>query len=1341
MIEQKENKTKTRRIQIFGLNTRGLREIHNNKDKQEKVTEDCYKQDVIILLETHIREHKEDSTLRKRFEKKLTEKSKCEWDFYYDWADKEKRNSAGICIAIKKEITQTQTIEVIKGKDGRKLIIGIPNILEETLYIIAAHMPNKYKERDTWMKKNRKEIQKLKGRKIVFTDTNGIINEELDKIGGDKNKGTETKKEEINWHQKIGIDIWRTRNPGTVGWTRQGTTQSGCVKTRIDKFLVDEKTEHRIMKINTERNNYSDHDALTLTLDTIKRKIEIPYQRITETELNDKQLIKRWEQIYYEETKSNENIIDAHERLKIKWLEEALIQRKKNKRKYRKKDKKRDNQIKTLQHLLQWSENAEYDTRNNRKIKRYNYGMKLLNRSGWHKWFEGENNHNKNKNTKKYVQLGKRTIKTKQLAIQVNRRLNKKLQEKTENNQRRKKITDELERLQKANEDEKGTKFFYSKVNKGHIKETINGLKEIDEETKEDTEIKTKQKDILRISKEFYSKLWGKSRTGRRKRAELLENITKKLKEHQKINLDKKIRIEETEHILNRKLQSGKAPGWDGIPAQFYRKFDWAAEWLTKVYNEMIRTNTLTKSMKTAAVTVLYKKGQRYCIGNYRPISLLTDDYKIFTKILAERLKRVLGTIIQPEQQGFIGEGDIRGAILQVKEIIEYCNNNNIDAAIIFMDFQKAFDKVDHDSIIDVLKKFNFGPNFINMVKMLYTDVESRLNINGELSEPIKVLGGVRQGCPLSAYLFICVLELLASRLREDQDIKGITAPGDTRNNKMSLFADDAAAFVTDVENQIQKVRIAINDYEKATGGALNDSKTMILHLGSNRNKHTNYIQKNISFEVMKDNQAERYLGALVGNQVTEETRMESPLTKMAKKEEQWSKEKVGIHGRVLITNTLLLSTIKYRPSVNIVSKALVKQIQTDLTHYIWEKKRPRKKWSIMIQPYTKGGTNLKDIQCVFDTERIRTLQRGEKNTDHPWVVWKKFKEQKFKEKWGIEGEIINIKPNKQMKWDKNDLIQYSYQIWHEIGESKQLETKQNFLHTGIWWNPSITDNEGNSYYDPQSHRKGVTTIGNFLDYFHEYIKKPKQNDKKLNTYCNIIQKIQQHHEKTEKKQQEIQKINNEQKENGNKETEEKNNIKKKQEDNTGASINGKWIGWKSLTSKNIYNLLINKRHPQRDNCNHAVTTIRSKLTAKEIDFWWETLQELTFTNAEMFRWNQEKARIKTTNWNCPMCKTSKETREHQNGKCTKIKELWKTAQKEHNIGLFTTGAWNLTEKRKTDQMIKIAKLRYEWHRHRFQRKMSRLLHTNIDLVIDNWQSNLADRNKCTDELKSELEL
>ena len=105
------------------------------------------------------------------------------------------------------------------------------------------------------------------------------------------------------------------------------------------------------------------------------------------------------------------------------------------------------------------------------------------------------------------------------------------------------------------------------------------------------------------------------------------------------------------------------------------------------------------------------------------------------------------------------------------------------------------------------------------------------------------------------------------------------------------------------------------------------------------------------------------------------------------------------------------------------------------------------------------------------------------------------------------------------------------------------------------------------------------------------------------------------------------------------------------------------------------------------------------------------------------------------------MCKTSKETREHQNGKCTKIKELWKTAQKEHNIGLFTTGAWNLTEKRKTDQMIKIAKLRYEWHRHRFQRKMSRLLHTNIDLVIDNWQSNLADRNKCTDELKSELEL
>jgi len=246
-----------------------------------------------------------------------------------------------------------------------------------------------------------------------------------------------------------------------------------------------------------------------------------------------------------------------------------------------------------------------------------------------------------------------------------------------------------------------------------------------------------------------------------------------------------------------------------------------------------------------AVVKLLHKKNDKKQIANYRPISLLTTDYKLLAKITTERMKDVLNTVIANDQQGFIKDGVITGNLILVKEVIEYCNELNEEGAVVMMDFMKAYDRVDRDVMMKVLRKMNFGEDMLNMVETLYEDVEARVEVNGEMSDVMKTGGGVRQGCPLSPYLFICVLELLAISIRKNEGIVGIREPISGVSTKFSLFADDSALLCGNPMTGLKEARKEVERFEEATAGALHDGKTKILLLGNLRGKSL----KNEDFE------------------------------------------------------------------------------------------------------------------------------------------------------------------------------------------------------------------------------------------------------------------------------------------------------------------------------------------------------------------------------------------------------------------------------------------------------------------------------------------------------------
>ena len=146
---------------------------------------------------------------------------------------------------------------------------------------------------------------------------------------------------------------------------------------------------------------------------------------------------------------------------------------------------------------------------------------------------------------------------------------------------------------------------------------------------------------------------------------------------------------------------------------------------------------------------------------------------------------------------------------------------------------KKAFDSVNWNFLIFFLSKLNFGNTFISYIKTAYNNIESTVINNGNTSKYFKLEQGVRQGCPLSAYLFITVIATLADKIRDNSNIKGILI--DNKEVKISLLTDDATCFLSDKES-LNNVITLLKLFQHSLGLKINIEKTNAKYIGSLKN-------------------------------------------------------------------------------------------------------------------------------------------------------------------------------------------------------------------------------------------------------------------------------------------------------------------------------------------------------------------------------------------------------------------------------------------------------------------------------------------------------------------------
>lgn len=154
-------------------------------------------------------------------------------------------------------------------------------------------------------------------------------------------------------------------------------------------------------------------------------------------------------------------------------------------------------------------------------------------------------------------------------------------------------------------------------------------------------------------------------------------------------------------------MKLNKAPGIDGLTVEFYRTFwPFLKHFAVKVFNNCYVKEELSNMQKIGLISLIYKKNDPLSLDNYRPITLLNIDTKIIAYTLAQRIKPLLHKIINSDQNGYIKNRYIGFNIRQIQDIIDYADKFNVEGAILFLDFSKAFDSLEWEFMYLSLEKF-----------------------------------------------------------------------------------------------------------------------------------------------------------------------------------------------------------------------------------------------------------------------------------------------------------------------------------------------------------------------------------------------------------------------------------------------------------------------------------------------------------------------------------------------------------------------------------------------------------------------------------------------------------
>ena len=529
-------------------------------------------------------------------------------------------------------------------------------------------------------------------------------------------------------------------------------------------------------------------------------------------------------------------------------------------------------------------------------------------------------------------------------------------------------------------EGEKNTAYFLRLEKQNYCNKLITKIKKEDK-------IITNPVYILEAGKSFYMKLFSdNSRPGRINghgtcdENNFINNPTlPKLSDVQRTQCEGLM----TENELLKSIKyfkNNKTPGTDGLTAEFY-KFFWQdiKHVLLASINYALTYGKLSVEQRRGIISLLPKKDKdRLYLKNWRPITLLNVDYKILAKALGNRINSFLPSLIDEDQTGYVKNRFIGNNIRIIEDILMYTKLSKVPGILLAIDFEKAFDSLRWDFLEKCLQTFNFSQNFRSYINVLYCEISAAVLNNGHMSHWFAPERGVRQGCPLSPYLFILAVETLSSAIRNTDVIRVDQVDG--CEIKITQLADDTTCFVKD-KVSLRHLLSVFKQFELCAGLKMNVDKTKAKVLDPEAMPHDNLFGLDWTEEAIHT------LGVSLSGDENDHyiLNYKKRLKNMKNLLSSWKCRRLSLKGKVTVINTLAISPLLYLASVIHVPAQVIQEVKKNVVDFIWDSKPKKIAYDVMIQGIENGGLKLVDFESKVKSLKLGFIKRLLQNKTGKW--------------------------------------------------------------------------------------------------------------------------------------------------------------------------------------------------------------------------------------------------------------------------------------------------------------------------------------------------------------------
>ncbi|GBG61855.1 hypothetical protein CBR_g23808 [Chara braunii] len=537
----------------------------------------------------------------------------------------------------------------------------------------------------------------------------------------------------------------------------------------------------------------------------------------------------------------------------------------------------------------------------------------------------------------------------------------------------------------------------------------------------------------------------------------------------ERLALDRPITEEELQHTL-KVMASGKCPGVDGLTVEFYRTC-WGALGPppVEVFNEVLSGGRLGELMTHGVISLMFKKGDKANVRNYKPISVLNVDYKILAKTLAIRLGKILPRLVECDQGAFVQGRSIFYNILTAIEALEVVNAENNNVAILLLDLEKAYDRVGWPFVLTMLKKIDFGQGSCRWIIAMYTLATSSVIVNGHLSRPFNLTRSLRQGCPLAPLLFVLQLEIPLNRIRKHPDIRGISL-AENCECIVKALADDLFIASVNTESSLNALKETLAEYSFLSEALVNWSKSAYT-LPEEFSLQVEWGMKRVD-----SSSGERFLGVMISLQVMGSVQGLILQQRVAARLQVWGPAShLSLFGRALVVNVALWALLWFVGAVREISAAVLTAIRRLVARFLWKPRAGidggfmvKVAWDLITYDRDEGGLGLIDPHRKNLAQLRKWISRiAMADVREDWIL---LAERILTSEWRLSRPadvwvcfFMHSFMNRRLKSEFWEAVRKAWKD-HPPEARKKPQTKEEVLLQPLFENPFIVDSQGKPF-------------------------------------------------------------------------------------------------------------------------------------------------------------------------------------------------------------------------------------------------------------------------------------